>query len=172
MPTDLTAIIAHLDVALSATRAALDTLSGDENAHDDNYALAAVVIRLQECISTLSVEEMRAQQSQGALRTIALERRRRFILWLESGAKEILGLNDAQLMRIFNTEKGPSFNKLNWLESCGHHSRYALPDGLSSLWICDECHQLHDPEDDDCPQCCSSKAPQPASGAEEMRLVS
>ena len=166
MQTDLTAIISHLDVALSATRAALDTLSDDENAHHNDRALAAVVIRLQECVSTLSVEEMRAQQSRSAFRTMSLERRRRFILWLEAGAKEILGLNDAQLAQIFSTEKGPPFNSLNWLESCGHHNRYALPDGESSLWICDECNQLHDPDDDDCPQCFSSKTTsQPAIGA-------
>lgn len=167
MQTDLTATIAHLDAAPSATRAALDTLSDDKNTHYDDRGLAAVVIRLQECISTLSVEEMNAQRSQGTLRTMSLERRRRFILWLEAGAKEILGLNDLQLAQIFSIEKGPQLDNLNWLESWGHHHRYALPDGERSLWICDECNQLHDPSDGDCLQCFSSKASQPAISTEE-----
>lgn len=35
------------------------------------------------------------------------------------------------------------------LEARGYHSRMALADGENSVWVCDYCESLHDPDDDD-----------------------
>ena len=35
------------------------------------------------------------------------------------------------------------------LDSRDDHSRLALSDGENSIWVCDHCGELHDPDDDD-----------------------
>ncbi len=41
---------------------------------------------------------------------------------------------------------------LDLLETSGEYSRLALPDGENSIWVCDQCGDLADP-DEGCPDC-------------------
>lgn len=43
---------------------------------------------------------------------------------------------------------------LNLLETREEHSRLALSDGENSVWVCDWCGELHDPDADTRCECC------------------
>ena len=45
---------------------------------------------------------------------------------------------------------------LDLLDSEGDYSRLALPDGENSIWVCDNCGELADP-DEGCEFCCEEE---------------
>ena len=52
-----------------------------------------------------------------------------------------------------------SIYDLDLLESEGEFSRLALPDGENSIWVCDECGELADP--DEVCEFCNNGKPEP-----------